>query len=210
MMDERSRMKKRCGEFGSAFGVGFWTGAVTLLVMIAAGIWIAMQPARYFDIQLTDTGVGVMGTATFTGFTSEFLNGGRFNMIEFGRDMLTADAMEYPKQVFLVGYFGWIPCVAAFVGVLGALRYIFRNIKRYDTPFTTQNIKALYTLGIIIIAGLYMYRTVLPLVCWTMGFGTGDFTILDFYSFFAGTPFFCLAYIFDYGCVLQKESDETL
>ena len=57
MMDERSRMKKRCGEFGSAFGVGFWTGAVTLLVMITAGIWIAMQPARYFDIQLTDTGV---------------------------------------------------------------------------------------------------------------------------------------------------------
>ena len=123
-----------------------------------------------------------MGTATFTGFTSEFFKRRTLQQIEFGRDMLTADAWNIkaglPCWIFRVD-----PMASCICWRAGALRYIFRNIKRYDTPFTTQNIKALYTLGIIIIAGLYMYRTVLPL---SAGRWDSEQVILPFLIF---TPF---------------------
>lgn len=83
--------------------------------------------------------------------------------------------------------------VAVFLicAVLERIRKTFAGIVEMESPFTEETTKNIKTMGIIM--------TVIVLI------SSGLITAL-----LCGLVFNALYYLFDYGCELQKESDETL
>lgn len=92
--------------------------------------------------------------------------------------------------------------------ILLMLRNITKAIHKNYSPFTKENVKRL-----MVIATLYL---VMPFVSIAIIILTiGGMTLMEALVMIAASAvmaaiFYMLALIFDYGCQLQKESDETL
>ena len=63
-------------------------------------------------------------------------------------------------------------------------------------------------IGIVIF--LAARENLFPLLTFIKGIGTQGFDVLNISWFIPGSVFFCLSAVFEYGRVLQQESDETL
>ena len=97
-----------------------------------------------------------------------------------------------------------------FAAIFWFIRQIFRNIEKFDTPFVKENSRAILAMGITVVVLCYVQENLFPLISYIQGTGNPTFTLIDFGCLFPGIQFLCLSYIFEYGCVLQRESDETL
>ena len=92
--------------------------------------------------------------------------------------------------------------------VLFMLHRLFVNISREHTPFTETNVKIMKKVAV---------WTVITCIvdCITNGIadkiltGTTTFT-LNFIWLVVAVVIYCISLIFDYGCQLQQQSDETL
>lgn len=91
--------------------------------------------------------------------------------------------------MFCLG-FGALACVLA-TAFFECVRIIFAALQKSDTPFTKDILRKIKIYGIIIAAGLLAVGQL----------GMCLVVVL------AGWSLYC---VFDYGCELQKESDETL
>ena len=99
-------------------------------------------------------------------------------------------------------------------GVMSAIlfvaSFIFKDMHRGITPFTTRNANRLRVISLLIIALSIVIPPLKMLL--TMIFFT---SVRAYFSISAGQiifaiMFFCLAHIFEYGAELQREADETL
>ena len=84
------------------------------------------------------------------------------------------------------------------------------SVGRVPTPFVKENSRAILAMGITVVVLCCVQENLFPLISYIQGTGNPTFTLIDFGCLFPGIPFLCLSYIFEYGCVLQRESDETL
>lgn len=207
-MKERNTVKARCSEFGLACRAGFWIAVAFLVFYIGAWIYLGLQPESSFHVSLADTPSGTIGAAYFTGDSTE--DEENLTVIEFSRDVLAVDAANAPKSVYLAGHFGRVLLTFMIAVILWLLRKIFLNIERQETPFMKENCRAIFRIGIAVIVYNYIQGSVLPVTAAAMGVGKLSFSIIDLAAVGAGLPFICLSYIFEYGCVLQQEADETL
>lgn len=87
---------------------------------------------------------------------------------------------------------------------------IFKDISREATPFAAKHVRRIKT-----VAWLTLPLAFLDATCRNLAdaFQAGDPAInleLNLMWVAFGAIIYCLAYIFDYGCKLQQESDETL
>ncbi len=203
-MKERNTVKKRCAEFGIACRGCFWLAVVILIAGIVLLFYLWTCPESDFNISLTETAAGTVGIAGADAFGRGAL------FIEFGRDVLTMEAANAPKTTYLIGQFGRVLSTLPVVAVLWLLRKIFRNIERQETPFLRENSRAVFWIGIAVIIYSYIQSSILPIVAAAAGIGNLSFSIINIAAIASGLPFICLSYIFEYGCALQKEADETL
>lgn len=100
--------------------------------------------------------------------------------------------------------------ISAFLFAIFLLTYrIFHEISVTGTPFNVKYVKAIKAIGILVAVMSIVGSTVDSIAASYAGMETlglcSDSTGVIF-----GVIIFCLAYIFDYGCTLQKQSDETL
>ena len=210
MKDEKTIMKERCDLWGSGFSVVFWVIAAFEVLLLISGIWLAFQPASEFSAILTDTPAGVQGIIRFSGlkegFMAEFLS-----EMQFEPGILNEAAGQAPKYVYLADLFSNAAVGMGVVPFLWYLKEIFRNIKRFETPFIKENSRAIFGMGVALMVILAAKENLFALLTFIKGVGTqGLYDIIDFYWIVPGSVFFCLSAVFEYGRVLQQESDETL
>lgn len=210
MKDEKTIMKERCDLLGSGFSVVFWGIAVIEVLLLISGIWLAFQPASEFSAILTDTPAGVQGIIRFSGLKEGFM-AELLSEMTFDPGILNEAAGQMPKYVYLADHFSNAAVGIGVVFFLWYLKEIFRNIKRFETPFIKENSRAIFGMGVALMVILAAKENLFALLTFIKGVGTqGLYDIIDFYWIVPGSVFFCLSAVFEYGRVLQQESDETL
>lgn len=210
MKDEKTIMKERCDLLRSGFSVVFWGIAVIEVLLLISGIWLAFQPASEFSAILTDTPAGVQGIIRFSGLKEGFM-AELLSEMTFDPGILNEAAGQMPKYVYLADHFSNAAVGIGVVFFLWYLKEIFRNIKRFETPFIKENSRAIFGMGVALMVILAAKENLFALLTFIKGVGTqGLYDIIDFYWIVPGSVFFCLSAVFEYGRVLQQESDETL
>ncbi|MCL2083839.1 MAG: DUF2975 domain-containing protein [Oscillospiraceae bacterium] len=135
------------------------------------------------SLDLTRFTVGeILGSAQFEGGVDEF------------------------RAIMLTG----ILSAAVMPAILFVASFIFKDISRGTTPFTTINANRLRVISLLLLALSIVIPPLKMLL--TMIFFT---SVRAFFSISIGqivcaVMFVCLALIFEYGAELQRESDETL
>ena len=209
MKDEKTIMKERCDLWGSGFSVVFWVIAAFEVLLLISGIWLAFQPASEFSAILTDTPAGVQGIIRFSGlkegFMAEFLS-----EMQFEPGILNEAAGQMPKYVYLANHFSSVAAGMGLVPFLWYLKEIFRNIKRFETPFIKENSRAIFGMGVALMVSLAVKEDLFLLLTFIRGVGAQSIGSANFAWIVVGAVFFCLSAVFEYGRVLQQESDETL
>lgn len=126
-----------------------------------------------------------------------------------GTNIVVADAeLESPESVAAI-------CAAllvagAFLFVIFLLTHrVFSEISATGAPFNTKYVKTIKRVGVLAAA--------MGLAGGIVGSVAAAYAGADTSGIFAGAPgvlvgavIYCLAYIFDYGCALQKQSGEML
>ena len=209
MKDEKTIMKERCDLWGSGFSVVFWVIAAFEVLLLISGIWLAFQPASEFSAILTDTPAGVQGIIRFSGlkegFMAEFLS-----EMQFEPGILNEAAGQMPKYVYLADHFSSVAAGMGLVPFLWYLKEIFRNIKRFETPFIKENSRAIFGMGVALMVILAVKENLFLFLTFIKGVGAQSIGSANFAWIVVGAVFFCLSAVFEYGRVLQQESDETL
>ncbi|MDL2258435.1 hypothetical protein LJC42_04710 [Eubacteriales bacterium OttesenSCG-928-K08] len=94
------------------------------------------------------------------------------------------------------------------LAVLLKAAHIFYKINKAGTPFLTDVAKSLKTTALLVALLIAVPKWVYQIVTVDKGL-----TLLNSSTFFAllcGGIVFCFAAVFEYGCLLQVENDETL
>lgn len=209
MKDEKTIMKERCDLWGSGFSVVFWVIAAFWLLLLISGIWLAFQPASEFSASLTDTPAGVLAIVRFSGLKEGFLAEFLAEMT-FDPGILNEAAGQMPKYVYLADHFSSVAAGMGLVPFLWYLKEIFRNIKRFETPFIKENSRAIFGMGVALMIILAVKENLFLFLTFIKGVGAQSIGSANFAWIVVGAVFFCLSAVFEYGRVLQQESDETL
>ena len=209
MKDEKTIMKERCDLLGSGFSVVFWGIAVIEVLLLISGIWLAFQPATEFSASLTDTPAGVLAIVRFSGLKEGFLAEFLAEMT-FDPGILNEAAGQMPKYVYLANHFSSVAAGMGLVPFLWYLKEIFRNIKRFETPFIKENSRAIFGMGVALMVILAVKENLFLFLTFIKGVGAQSIGSANFAWIVVGAVFFCLSAVFEYGRVLQQESDETL
>ena len=201
-MSERAKhsVQARCEDIGLVMRAAFWLYGVYVLILLGLSIWMLAQGADQFSLHVTQTQNGAIGQ----GFFRNMLE------IDFSRSSLRADAAQQAKLAYLIGFFtAWIAKVL-FCGILYQVRSIFRSIAQEQTPFVLKNCQALRRIGILIPV-ISVIRQMCPLVLMLCDIGEGGTgSLIQIDQWLIGGVVLSLSYVFEYGTILQKESDEIL
>ena len=130
--------------------------------------------------------------------------------MQFEPGILNEAAGQMPKYVYLAQQFSSTAAGIGGVLFLWYLKEVFRNIRKFDTPFVKENSRAIFRMGIAVMIFLAVRENLFPFLAFIKGIGAQGSDILNIYWFIPGSVFFCLSAVFEYGRVLQQESDETL
>ena len=155
-------------------------GAILFIMTIAANSAAIIMAP---SLDLTRFTIGeTLGNARFEGGVDEF------------------------RTIMLIG----ILSAGVMSAILFVASFIFKDMSRGATPFTTKNANRLRVISLLLIALSIVIPPLKMLL--TMIFFT---SVKAYFSINAGQivfaiMFFCLALIFEYGAELQRESDETL
>ncbi|MDD4124929.1 MAG: hypothetical protein PHW77_04295 [Eubacteriales bacterium] len=117
-----------------------------------------------------------------------------------------------------IGYGGFPQLIAGCIlniiaGVLGLIiiknaYMIFKEISVTARPFEKIYVKRLKTIALIMIISNFGLSFIRGITESIMGGKIGNW--FQTYDIFTAVLIYCLALIFDYGCDLQKQSDETI
>ena len=210
MKDEKMFMKERCREWGLIFSIVFWIGAAVEIFVIISGLWIGSQPASAFEISLTDTPSGLFGIVECTGAGSGFPGNILASRLEFDPGVLNEAAQQAPKYIFMAEYFSHAAACIPLPAILWYFRNIFGNIKHCETHFIKDYSRSIFKIGVAVMLFIAIEQNLFPFLAVIKGVSTERFVFVDLGWIVPGSLFFCLSAIFEYGRVLQQESDETL
>lgn len=195
----RDVLKARCDSFGLVMRLLFWGFALTQLLLLGFGIWMMFQPASDFNVTQFDTGNGIASYAFFRGWE-----------IDFARDMLSAGAMDHPRSAYCIGY--WIEFLnqGMILAILWNVRTIFRRIVGNESPFTHQNSRTIFTIGVLFLIRTLSIPLLRALALGVAGYWGGTVFPHLGWGLVISFGIIAVSHIFDYGTSLQTESDETL
>lgn len=123
---------------------------------------------------------------------------------------LHTDHSDYAKSDLIITFSGDVVRLCLIMVILFIAGGIFKDISKDYTPFVAKHMKRLKRIslliaGIAIIPGfveIAMIQMVTPAARVNVSF--------ELFYILVAVVFFCLAQIFDYGRMLQQQSDETL
>lgn len=199
MNSSKNILRARCDATGLLIRLLFWLYAVYLAVMLGAGIWMLGRPESDFTLNLVNTGNGYAGYGFFYGSLE----------VDFARDILSENALNSPKLIYLLGYFCGYAVKLFYLVILRFVADIFKGIDNNDSPFLSKSCKRIFQIGALIIIAGGVNSGLLSVILGVLHYYGG--TSGGFWSYaVVGIVVICFSYIFEYGAALQLESDETL
>ncbi|MDO5844448.1 MAG: DUF2975 domain-containing protein [Methanocorpusculum sp.] len=126
---------------------------------------------------------------------------------------LTPDGTEYSASTLMAILASAVVSAEIYLGLILAILIIsnrfFEETRKALTPFITENAKR-----IRIIAGLVLIASVVPTFIDWIGSAILmlplDFSTISIEGIIIAVIIYCIGILFEHGCELQKEADETL
>lgn len=120
-----------------------------------------------------------------------------WNIVECARQNWDAPRQDIAKAFALM---------ILLFGVLLISAYIFYKINKAGTPFLAEIVKAMKAVALMVVFLVTVPDRVYQLAA---NMGMGLFGPNDLTALLCGGIVFCFALVFEYGCLLQTENDET-
>lgn len=194
-------MRARCEDIGGMVSILFGGWCILMAVYLCFGVWLLVQPETDVSLDLVDTGRGLVGSCSWQ----------YGEIVTFASGVLSEGAAAAPALTFGVGYGFQLLVYALVGGILWYLRVIFRQISWVGTPFTSAASKAIHHIGILIMVIAEVKSAALPLVCAALGLGEcASGGLINLRGLVIGGIVVALSYIFEYGVVLQRDTDDTV
>lgn len=204
MNSEQQKLQARCSTIGMVIRIFFWLWILLSIIRIGIVVWCTVLPAGQFTAvrQQMDT---VLSIDKMRGI-----------IVELPVEMAgPAAVLAHKKTAFLIG--AWSHCLffGFFCAVLWQFRCLFKGVDEEGAPFQKRHVRHLHRAGVfMILCGIVPYAVqMIVLMAFGMWGGTlfGDGALHNGGIWiFTGAVLLCLTQMFQYGCVLQTESDETL
>lgn len=201
MNAEQRKLQARCATIGTLLRVAFWFTILLLAVRIGIAFWCFTLPAEHFSAirQPSET----------------ILSINQMTLSLSAEAAAPVAVMAHKKAAFLIG--AWSSCLSfAFLcAALWQIRCLFKGIDEDGTPFQQKHVSNLHLAGVLMILQWIVpyIAQIVVFMFWGMWGGTvfgNDALHRGGAWVFIGCVLLCLAQVFQYGCSLQTESDETL
>lgn len=117
---------------------------------------------------------------------------------------------DYSKSDLMITFSGDIVRLCLIMVILFIAGGIFKDISKDYTPFVAKHMKRLKRISLLI-AGMAIIPGVVEIAMIQMVTPAAKVNVsFELFYILVAVVFFCLAQIFDYGRMLQQQSDETL
>ncbi|MCM1090653.1 MAG: hypothetical protein NC092_14155 [Butyrivibrio sp.] len=198
--NKQAIMKNRCKSLGTCLRILFWLYILTsLAVLMYWGISALLAPETAYTVEQ-------FGNDAKVGFT---VNGR-------GLYLMVTDTSFHLQDYSCKALYGIIWFIdwgyqALTAAILWCLYSILHHIELGESPFTLFCCRVVRSIGLLLL-GIFMYKNIvetLVLFIWgpptaRLSWGSNLELVL------IGGVVLCLGYIFEYGVILQQQSDETL
>ena len=193
-------MKNRCKTLGKLLRICFWLYLIlSLVVLVCWGVCAFVTPESSFATEQfgNDAKVGFhigdLGLYLFVTGTS-------FHMNEYSGKVLFGIVW-----LITLGY------QALDASILWCLASIFHHIELDESPFTLSCSRLIRNIGLLLLC-VFVYKNVVEAaILFIFGPPTARSPLISKLEIAViGGNVLCLSYIFEYGLVLQQQSDETL
>ncbi|MEQ7052890.1 hypothetical protein ABN764_19800 [Paenibacillaceae sp. P-4] len=124
--------------------------------------------------------------------------------------LLHIDHSDYTKSDLIITFSGDVVRLCLIMVILFISGRIFKDISKDYTPFVAKHMKRLKRISLLI-AGMAIIPGFVEIAMIQMVTPAAKVNVsFELFYILAAVVFFCLAQIFDYGRMLQQQSDETL
>lgn len=150
-------------------------------------------------------------------------------LISYVRSALTGELIVFGNGVFRISFYGndispenaanntflmvcGVLILALFLAIFIIAESIFRLIQKSESPFIPEVPKRMKLIAVLLLLAQIVPRFLGYFIRFA-DTGRVSVTIIDegtFVMIIIAMIIYCFAAVFDYGCVLQRESDETL
>ncbi len=193
-------LKNRCKTLGKCLRMLFWIYLLlSLAVLMFWGINALLSPAASFTVEQ-------YGSDAKVGFT---MNGK-------GLYLMVTDTSFYTKEYSCKALFGIVWLIDLGYQILTAaifwcLSSIFHHIELDESPFTLLCSRLIRSIGFLLL-GIFIYKNIVEAsVLFLLGPPTARLSLSSKLELaLIGGIVICLSHIFEYGVILQQQSDETL
>jgi len=120
------------------------------------------------------------------------------------------DHSDYVKSDLMITFSGDVVRLCLIMVILFIAGWIFKDISKDYTPFVAKHMKRLKRISLLI-AGMAIIPGFVEIAMIQMVTPAAKVNVsFELFYILVAVVFFCLAQIFDYGRMLQQQSDETL
>ncbi len=197
--NEEMIMKRRCTTLGKFLRIVFWLSlTAAILIMLYLGVHALAAPESAFIVDQ---------------FGSDARVGFRIGNREFY--LMVTDTSFHMGEYSCKALFGivWVTALGyqiLFGAFFWCLVSVFWRMQSDEGPFTLQCSRLIRRMGLLFL-GMFVYRNVVEsAVFFIFGPSTARIWISGLELALTGGVVLCLSCIFEYGAVLQRQSDETL
>ncbi|MEK4517028.1 hypothetical protein NSS64_17190 [Paenibacillus sp. FSL H8-0122] len=120
------------------------------------------------------------------------------------------DHGDYAKSDLIIKFSGDVARLCLIIFVLFLVRMIFKDISRDYTPFVAKHTKRLKLISLLMAGIAFIPGLVEVVLIQIIDPVTFVYASFELFFVLVAIVFFCLAQIFEYGRMLQQQSDETL
>ena len=192
-------MKRRCKKLGKFLRVSFWVYLIlSLLALICWGICAFAAPESSF---MTEQ----IGSDARVGF---HIGGRGLYLMVINTSFHMGDYSS--KTLFGIVWLISFGYQALFAAILWCLATAFHGIQLDERPFTLSCSRLVRSIGILLLCIFFWKNVIETAILFIWGPSTARSLVSSPEFAFIGGIVLCLSYMFEYGVVLQQQSDETL
>ncbi|MBD5495567.1 MAG: hypothetical protein HDR12_14695 [Lachnospiraceae bacterium] len=193
-------IKKRCNALGKFLSILFWVYLIlSLMALIYCGVRALVTPESSFIVEQygSDAKVGfnIGGKGLYLLVTNTSFHMGEYSC----------------KVLFGIVWLITLGYQALSAAILWCMASIFHHIKLDESPFTLFCSHLVRDIGLLLLC-VFVYKNVVEAaILFIFGPSTARSQLICKLELaLIGGIVLCLGYIFEYGLVLQQQSDETL
>lgn len=200
--DMKTNLQNHCHKIRLFIG-GVWRFFLILIILGWFGVFLIATHPSPEDFRLESASVGEETVYIVSALGETYINifGPKFNETAMGKAQFVL-VLWFICQ--LLGY-------TIFLQMLGCLRWIFIHISDGSSPFTNENSRLIRKAGLFTMIYGMIISLLFPVLCVIFGLSSFYFEFEALMvAVLLGAVIVALSYIFEYGTVLQQESDELL